>query len=148
MITLGTLQRRRGEKHRVKRIGRGYGSGRGGHSSTRGTKGQRARKGANIHPGFEGGQMPLQRRLPKRGFTSIPRERAQIVNLDRLIDFPKGATVDAQVLKQHGIISKTQQKIKILGRGQLKHPLVIKADSFSASALQKIQEAGGKAEVL
>jgi len=148
MITLGTLQRRRGAKHRVKRIGRGYGSGRGGHSSTRGTKGQRARKGANIHPGFEGGQMPLQRRLPKRGFTSIPRERAQIVNLDRLIDFPKGATVDAQVLKQHGIISKTQQKIKILGRGQLKHPLVIKADSFSASALQKIQEAGGKAEVL
>lgn len=148
MITLDTLTRRRDAKRKPKRIGRGSGSGLGGHSSTRGTKGQKSRKGANIHPSFEGGQMPLQRRLPKRGFTNPFREDFQIINIDRLVDFPKGTTVDAKILKEHNIISNAKKKVKVLGNGKLKQALIVKANGFSASARKKIESVGGKIEVL
>ena len=148
MVTLGTLKQRRGARHKVKRVGRGYGSGRGGHASTRGTKGQKSRKGASFHPGFEGGQMPLIRRLPKRGFRNIFRKEFQIINLEKLLDLSANTTVDAALLKKEKIISNTKTKVKILGKGKLKHPLVIKAHAFSASARKKIEEVGGKVEVL
>ena len=148
MITLGTLQRRKDARYKPKRIGRGYGSGRGGHESTRGAKGQKARTGGGVRPGFEGGQMPLKRRLPKRGFNPLSKKEIQVVNLERLIDLPKGAIVDPALLKKHKLISSEEKKIKILGNGNLNHALTIKAHYFSASARKKIEEVGGKLEVL
>lgn len=148
MITLSSLERRKDAKHRVKRIGRGAGSGHGGHTSTRGHKGQRARTDGTIHPSFEGGQMPLIRRLPKRGFNPINKEEIQIVNVEKLMDFSKGATIDSTLLKKEGLISSERKKIKILGRGKLNHPLQIKAHFFSKGARKKIESAGGEAQVI
>ena len=148
MITLGTLERRRDANRNMKRIGRGAGSGHGGHTSTRGHKGQKSRTGGSIHPAFEGGQMPLHRRLPKRGFVSFNRETIQIVNIERLVDLPKGAVIDQALLKKEGLISSGRQKVKILGKGKLKHPLTVKAHFFSLSARKKIEDSGGKAEVI
>lgn len=148
MITLATLERRRDAIKKRKRIGRGAGSGHGGHTSTRGHKGQKARTGGKIAPSFEGGQMPLQRRIPKRGFFNRFKEKFQVVNLERLIDVPQGATVDAVYLKKSGLICSDQHKVKILGDGKLKHALVIRANAFSKSAREKIEAAGGAAEVL
>lgn len=148
MITLGTLKRRRSAKHRIKRVGRGYGSGHGGHEATRGIKGQKSRKGSSFHPSFEGGQMPLVRRVPKRGFINIFRREYQIVNVERLTDFPMKTIVDVALLKKENIIRSEGMKVKILGKGKLKDPLVVKAHAFSSSARKKIEEVGGKAEVL
>lgn len=148
MISLGSLERRKDAKHRIKRIGRGPGSGHGGHTSTRGHKGQKARTGGSIHPTFEGGQMPLTRRLPKRGFNPIEKKKIQIVNLEKLIDFPKGSTIDILLLKKEGFIASEKTKVKILGNGKLKHPLIIKAHFFSEEAKKKIQSIGGQAEVI
>ncbi|MBI3019390.1 MAG: 50S ribosomal protein L15 [Deltaproteobacteria bacterium] len=148
MITLGTLERRRDANRNIKRLGRGAGSGHGGHTSTRGHKGQKSRTGGSIHPAFEGGQMPLHRRLPKRGFVSFNKETIQIVNIERLVDLPKGAVIDQTLLKKEGLISSDRQKVKILGKGKLKHPLTIKAHFFSQSAHKKIEDAGGKVEVI
>ena len=148
MITLDTLTRRRDAKRKPKRIGRGSGSGLGGHSSTRGTKGQKSRKGANIHPSFEGGQMPLQRRLPKRGFTNPFREDFQIINLDKLVDFPKGTTVDAKILKEHNIISNAKKKVKLIGNDEIKQSLIVKGKVLRVSASKKIECVGGEIEVL
>ncbi len=147
MISLGTLKRRRDARHKIKRVGRGYGSGHGGHESTRGSKGQRSRTGSNILASFEGGQMPLVRRLPKRGFVSH-YTKYQIVNLDKLVDLPASTVINSELLKKEKIISSEKGKIKILGKGTLKYPLVIQAHAFSASARKKIEEVGGKAEVL
>lgn len=130
-----------------KRLGRGDATGHGG-TSTKGHKGQKARSGGYHKRGFEGGQMPLQRRIPKRGFTNIFRKDIVTVNLDQLSKLPSGSDVTPGTLLQEGIIRKVGDGIKILGRGKLEHPLNIKANSFSASAKEKIESVGGRAEVI
>jgi large subunit ribosomal protein L15 len=128
-----------------KRVGRGMGSGMG-KTSTRGHKGQRSRSGSRMMRGFEGGQMPLHRRLPKRGFTNIFRQEYNIVNLEKLADLGE-TTINPDVLRKAGVIS-TKKPVKILGDGVLKSALTIYAHKFSKSAQDKITKAGGKFEVL
>jgi large subunit ribosomal protein L15 len=128
-----------------KRVGRGMGSGMG-KTSTRGHKGQRSRSGSRMMRGFEGGQMPLHRRVPKRGFTNIFREEYNIVNLEKLADLGE-STIDPDVLRKAGVIS-TKRKLKILGDGELKSAITVHAHKFSKSAQEKITKAGGKFEVL
>lgn len=134
-------------KRRVKRVGRGDGSGHGG-TSCKGHKGQKARAGGYHKVGFEGGQMPLQRRLPKRGFTNIFRRVSAVVNLDQLADVPAGTEVTLEMLRERGVVRKPYSGLKVLGRGELSNALTIKATAFSASAKQKIEAAGGRAEVI
>ncbi|MBR7142749.1 MAG: 50S ribosomal protein L15 [Clostridia bacterium] len=129
------------------RKGRGPGSGNG-KTGGRGHKGQKARSGGGVRPGFEGGQMPLQRRLPKRGFNNIFAKRYAIVNVCDLNAFNDGDTVDAAVLLEKGILSKTYDGVRVLGNGELTKKLVVKAAAFSGSAAQKIAAAGGSAEVI
>jgi large subunit ribosomal protein L15 len=128
-----------------KRVGRGMGSGMG-KTSTRGHKGQRSRSGSRMMRGFEGGQMPLHRRVPKRGFTNIFREEYNIVNLEKLADLGE-STINPDVLRKAGVIS-TKRKLKILGDGELKSAITVHAHKFSKSAQEKITKAGGKFEVL
>ena len=130
-----------------KRIGRGPASGQG-KTAGKGHKGQKARSGGSIRPGFEGGQMPLQRRIPKRGFNNIFATKYATVNVEALEKFEDGATVDAAALKDAGLISKTFDGVKVLGNGDLKKKLTVKAAAFSESAKTKIEAAGGKAEVM
>ena len=130
-----------------KRIGRGAGSGQG-KTAGKGHKGQKARAGRGMRPGFEGGQMPLQRRIPKRGFNNIFATKYATVNVEALEKFEDGATVDAAALKDAGLISKTFDGVKVLGNGDLKKKLTVKAAAFSESAKTKIEAAGGKAEVM
>jgi large subunit ribosomal protein L15 len=132
-----------------KRVGRGMGSGMG-KTSTRGHKGQRSRTGSRMIRGFEGGQMPLHRRMPKRGFTNIFRKEFNIVSLERLAalgDDLRSAPITPEVLRQAGVI-KTKHPVKILGDGELSVALTVHAHKFSKSALEKITKAGGKVEVL
>lgn len=130
------------------RKGRGPGSGNG-KTAGKGHKGQNARSGGGVRPGFEGGQMPLQRRLPKRGFNnSIFATRYATVNLSDLDRFEEGAVVDAQSLKEIGLLKKTLDGVKILGKGDLTKKLTVKATAFSETAKQKIEQSGGKAEVI
>lgn len=128
-----------------KRVGRGMGSGMG-KTSTRGHKGQRSRSGSRMMRGFEGGQMPLHRRVPKRGFTNIFREEYNIVNLEKLADLGE-STIDPDMLRKAGVIS-TKRKLKILGDGELKSAITVRAHKFSKSAQEKITKAGGKFEIL
>jgi large subunit ribosomal protein L15 len=128
-----------------KRVGRGMGSGMG-KTSTRGHKGQRSRSGSRMMRGFEGGQMPLHRRVPKRGFTNIFREEFNIVNLERLADLGE-STINPDVLRKAGVIS-SKRRVKILGDGELKSAITVQAHKFSKSAQEKITKAGGKFEVL
>ena len=130
-----------------KRIGRGHGSG-WGKTSGKGHKGQKARSGHGQRPGFEGGQMPLQRRVPKRGFNNIFAKEYAIVNLAALNKFEAGAVVDTEALIAAGIIKKSYDGVKILGNGKLEKALTVKANAFSASAKAQIESAGGKAEVI
>ncbi len=123
------------------------GSGHG-KTATRGSKGQRSRAGMRIRPGFEGGQMPLHRRLPKRGFTNIFRKHFAIVNLKDLEDFKPEEKITPELLIARGLVKKLGDGLKILGDGELKVALQISAHGFSKSALEKIQKAGGKAEVI
>lgn len=146
-LHIGTIQPPPGAHKRPKRIGFGIGSGHG-KTATRGSKGQKSRSGSSIRPGFEGGQMPLQRRLPKRGFTNIFKKRYAIVNLGDLSVFGAGETVNPETLRARGIVKKIGDGLKILGNGELKSPLTISAHLFSKSALEKIKKAGGTAEVL
>ncbi|MDD4873431.1 MAG: 50S ribosomal protein L15 [Dehalococcoidales bacterium] len=136
-----------GAKKDRKRVGRGNGSGHGTYSG-RGCKGQKARAGNNkVRPGFEGGQLPLIKRLPrKRGFTNIFKTEYAVVNLGNLNIFESGSEVTAEKLVAAGIIKNTKKPIKILAHGDVNHPLVIKADKFSAAAKAKIEAVGGKAE--
>jgi len=127
-----------------KRVGRGMGSGMG-KTSTRGHKGQRSRSGSRMMRGFEGGQMPLHRRVPKRGFTNIFRQEFNIVNLEKLEGL--GDTINPEVLRKAGVIS-TKKPVKILGDGELKSAITVQAHKFSKSAQEKITKAGGKFEVL
>jgi len=129
-----------------KRVGRGMGSGMG-KTSTRGHKGQRSRSGSHMMRGFEGGQMPLHRRLPKRGFTNIFRTEYTVVNLDRIAEL-KVAEIGLDDYKKHGLASNKKVLIKILGSGELKKAITIHAHKFSKSAAEKIEKAGGKAVVV
>lgn len=146
-MRLDELQPAEGSKFKAKRVGRGIGSGNG-KTSGKGHKGQNARSGGGVRPGFEGGQMPLYRRLPKRGFNNIFAKKYVAVNVSELEKFDNGTTVTAELLKESGVVSKTLDGIKILGRGELTKKLDVKAAKFSASATAKIEKAGGKAEVI
>lgn len=146
-MKISDLAPQRGAKKKEKRIGRGPGSGHG-KTSTKGHKGQAARSGGTKAPGFEGGQQPLIRRVPKRGFTNIYRKEYAIVNLDRLNQFEADAVINPQFLQEAGVIKKSDGNIKILGNGELTKPLVISAHKFSQEAMKKIQAAGGRAELL
>ncbi len=137
-----------GAKTKAKRLGRGIGSGLG-KTSGKGHKGQWARSGGGVRPGFEGGQMPLIRKVPKRGFTNIFKKEYTIVNLEQLNAFDDGAVVNAEKLLKKGIVSKIEPYgLKILGDGKLTKKLTVKANKFSESAAKAIENAGGKAEVL
>ena len=129
-----------------KRLGRGVGSGLG-KTSGKGHKGAKARSGGGKRPGFEGGQMPLTRRLPKRGFTNIYRKEYAAVNVSALECFEDGATVTAEALKDAGLIKKTLDGVKILGGGELTRKLTVSVDKVTESAKEKIEAAGGKVEV-
>ncbi|MBP1558960.1 MAG: 50S ribosomal protein L15 [Oscillospiraceae bacterium] len=130
----------------VFRKGRGHGSGNG-KTAGKGHKGQKARSGGGVRPGFEGGQMPLQRRIPKRGFNNIFATKYTAINVEMLNKFEDGATVDQEAILKAGIVKDAQDGIKILGRGELTKKLNVSVAAYSASAKQKIEEAGGKAEV-
>jgi len=135
-----------GAKHDKKRVGRGDGSGHGTYSG-RGCKGQKARSGGGVRLGFEGGQLPLIKRLPrKRGFTNVFKTEYNIVNVGKLAIFPPGTEVTPNELLQAGLIKSPGQPTKILGDGDIQHPLLVKANKFSSSAEKKIVAAGGKVE--
>ena len=148
-MRLHDLKPASGSKHRRKRIGRGPGSGRGGHTSTRGQKGQGSRSGSSTRPGFEGGQLPLARRLPKRGFNNKSFSIVFIpVNLESLNHFDEGSTVDENALREAGLVNGRGDGVKILARGQLEKKLTIKADAFSATAKAAIEAKGGDCKVV
>ncbi|MGH7864954.1 MAG: 50S ribosomal protein L15 [Candidatus Binataceae bacterium] len=149
-MNLRDLKPSGGSTRRHKRIGRGIGSG-SGKTAGRGHKGKGSRSGGNSPPGYEGGQMPLKRRIPKRGFRRLQkdarrRDRFAAINLERLADFADGATVDSAALAERGIVA-AGMKIKILGGGELTVKLNVRADAFSGRARQKIESAGGTAQV-
>ncbi len=136
-----------GARQERKRVGRGIGSGLG-KTSGRGHKGQKARSGGSIRPGFEGGQMPLQRRLPKRGFTNIFRKVYTVINLKDLERFAAGTEVTPRLLLDQGVIREVRDGVKVLGSGEVKVAMTVVAHAFSQSAFSKITASGGKAEVL
>ncbi|NIR51039.1 50S ribosomal protein L15 [candidate division KSB1 bacterium] len=146
-MNLGSLKKPTGSKKSKKRIGRGEGSGYGG-TAGRGHKGQRSRAGSKRRPWFEGGQMPLQRRVPKRGFTNIFKKEVQIVNLRDLEKIDKVDEITPDVLYKSRKIRKKDVSVKILGDGEVKKALNVSAHAFSASAKEKIEKAGGKVTVL
>ena len=146
-MKLHELKPAEGSRKVRNRVGRGIGSGNG-KTSGKGHKGQNARSGGGVRPGFEGGQNPLFRRLPKRGFTNINRKEYAIVNLDALNRFEDGAEVTPAALLETGIVSKELSGIKILGHGTLNVKLTVKAHKFSASAKEAIENAGGTIEVI
>jgi large subunit ribosomal protein L15 len=144
-MNLSNIHRPKKATEKRKRVGRGMGSGMG-KTSTRGHKGQRSRSGSRMIRGFEGGQMPLHRRLPKRGFTNIFRKEFNIVSLERLAELGE-TTINPDVLRKAGVI-KTKHPVKVLGDGELTVALTVSAHKFSKSAQEKITKAGGKVEVL
>lgn len=137
----------KGSRKNSKRVGRGHGSG-WGKTAGKGHKGQNARSGGGVRPGFEGGQMPLQRRIPKRGFNNIFAKKVIAINVGELEKFGEGSVIDANELINIGLVKRDFDKIKILGNGTLSKSLTVKAQMFSKSAVQKIEAAGGKAEVI
>ena len=146
-MRLDELKPTEGSRFETKRVGRGIGSGTG-KTSGKGHKGQKARSGGGVRPGVEGGQMPLYRRLPKRGFTNIFAKQYVTINVEVLERFENGTEVTAEVLKEAGVISKVLDGVKILGRGELTKKLDVKVANYTASAKEKIEKAGGKAEVI
>ena len=146
-MNLHELSPAAGSNTKAFRKGRGNGSGNG-KTAGRGQKGQWARSGGGVRVGFEGGQMPLSRRIPKRGFNNIFAKPLESVNVSALEKFEDGAVVNAQALLEKGILSKCQYGVKILGNGQLSKKLTVQAAAFSASAKEKIEAAGGKVEVV
>lgn len=145
-MNLSTIRKPKNSTEKRKRVGRGMGSGMG-KTSTRGHKGQGSRSGSRLMRGFEGGQMPLHRRLPKRGFTNIFKKEYTVVNLTALADLGE-TTVNPEVLYNKGILKSRNGMVKILGTGELSNALTVSAHKFSASAQEKITKAGGKAEVI
>ncbi len=147
-MKLNELSLVEGSKKKAKRIGRGHGSG-WGKTAGKGQKGQKARSGGSIRPGFEGGQMPLQRRIPKRGFNNIFAKNVVAINLSTLNrKFNDGDTVDAQALVDSGVVKGSFDAIKVLGNGKLDKKLTVKVSAFSESAKAAIEAAGGKTEVV
>ena len=146
-MKLHELKPSEGSRKVRNRAGRGIGSGNG-KTSGKGHKGQNARSGGGVRPGFEGGQMPLFQRLPKRGFTNINRKDYAVINLDRLNSFDEGTEVTPELLLETGALSKLKAGVKILGNGKLEKKLTVKANKFSASAKEAIEAAGGTAEVI
>ncbi len=148
-MRLEDLRPTKGSVHRRKRVGRGYSSGHGGHESGRGTKGQNSRSGGGVRIGFEGGQTPVWMRFPKRGFHNYTRVEYACVNLDTLERvFSENSEVTLQKLRELRIVKGRIQRLKILGRGELSKPLTVRAHRFTSTARQKIEQAGGKAEVI
>ena len=144
-MELNNLKPAIGSTKNRKRIGRGIGSGHG-KTATKGHKGQKARSGGNVEPGFEGGQMPMQRRLPKRGFNPLNRKEYTLVNLGQMEVFESGSCVDLEALLKNSLISKVRDGVKVLANGDLTKALNVKAHKFSAAAKAKIVAAGGTAE--
>jgi large subunit ribosomal protein L15 len=145
--TLSNLKPPRGSRHRKVRVGRGMGS-KMGKTSGAGNKGQQSRRGYSRRPGFEGGQMPLHRRLPKRGFTAPDSTTYAVVNVDMLNAFEAGDTVSPDLLFSLGVLRVKREGVKVLGTGELKVALTVQAHAFSKSAAEKITAAGGKVEVI
>lgn len=146
-MKLHELKPAAGSRKAPKRIGRGTGSGLG-RNAGKGEKGQKARSGGGVRPGFEGGQMPLYRRLPKRGFTNIFAKDIVSINVDRLNVFEDGSEVTIELLLERGIIGKVNDGVKILGNGEITKKLTVKVNKFSKVAAEKIEAAGGKVEVV
>ncbi len=146
-MKLNELSPARGSRKAAKRLGRGVGSGTG-KTAGRGTKGYNSRSGGGVRPGYEGGQMPLQRRLPKRGFTNIFRKNIAVINIRDLNRFEQGGVVDADALIQSGLVKGKRDGVKLLGHGEIKFALNVKVNQISQSAREKIEAAGGKVEVL
>jgi large subunit ribosomal protein L15 len=147
-MSLNNLRPPKGAKHKKRRVGRGPGSGHG-HTASRGHKGAKSRSGFRFKRGFEGGQMPLHRRVPKRGFTNPFRVEYAVVNLDTLAEvFEAGSSVTPELLRERGLVRKTGVRIKVLGRGDISKKLTVQAHKFSGTAAEKIAAAGGVAEVL
>ena len=145
-MRLDELKSPRGAKKKAKRVGRGPGSGQGT-TGGRGSKGQRSRSGGGVPPGFEGGQMPLQRRLPKRGFYNVFKKVFAEINVRDLEPFAADSVVDEELLRQSGLVRGKFDGVKLLGDGEINKPLTVKVDRCSAGARQKIEAAGGKIEV-
>lgn len=146
-MRLHDLRPAEGSTKSKKRVGRGTGSGLGT-TAGRGMNGQNSRSGGGVRPGFEGGQMPLFRRIPKRGFNNIFKKEWTIVNVELLNGFENGTEITPELLLEAGIIKKLNYGIKVLGDGELNKKLVVKANKFTQSAISKIEAAGGKAEVI
>lgn len=145
MLTLSNLSPHPGSRKNKKRVGRGPGSGHG-KTATRGHKGYKARSGSGVKLGFEGGQMPLQRRLPKRGFNNVFKKQYAIVNLKDLERFEAGARIDRQALIEAGMVARKYPFVKVLGEGEIKAALTVAVDKVSKSAREKIEAAGGTIE--
>ena len=137
----------RGSIKKRKRVGRGPGSGHG-KTACRGHKGQNSRSGGGVRPGFEGGQMPLQRRLPKRGFTNIFKKKYALINIKGLSRFEPDSVLDVETLIDAGLVKRVNDGIKLVGDGEISHPLVIKVHKASKTAVAKIEAAGGRVEIL
>jgi large subunit ribosomal protein L15 len=146
-MKLHELKPSEGSRKTRNRVGRGIGSGNG-KTAGKGHKGQNARSGGGVRPGFEGGQMPLFQRLPKRGFTNINRKEYAVVNLEKLNSFAEGTEVTPELLLETGTVSNLKSGVKILGNGKLEKKLTVKANKFSSSAKEAIEAAGGTAEVI
>jgi large subunit ribosomal protein L15 len=146
-MKLHELRPAAGSTKNRKRVGRGTGSGLGT-TAGRGMNGQNSRSGGGVRPGFEGGQMPLFRRLPKRGFNNFTRKNWTIVNVETLNRFEDGTEITPELLLESGVLSKVEYGVKILGDGELTKKLTVKANKFTQSAITKIEAAGGKAEVI
>jgi large subunit ribosomal protein L15 len=136
-----------GSRKKSKRVGRGFGSGHG-KTSCKGHKGQKSRSGGNVGPGFEGGQMPLQRRLPKRGFKNRFGIEYAVINLDKINGLEGVDLITPEILKEKGIVKDLKDGLKVLGQGNIERPITVKATAFSGSAAEKIAAAGGKTEVI
>lgn len=147
MVDLSNLKPAAGSKKKIKRVGRGSASGQGG-TSGRGHKGQKARSGGKVPPYFEGGQMPIYRRLPKRGFKNPFRKEYAVINVQDLAGFEPGSVVDIAALKERGMIRSTDTAVKLLAEGEINVALTVKLDKASQAALEKIRSAGGTFETL
>ncbi|WP_053955662.1 50S ribosomal protein L15 [Inediibacterium massiliense] len=146
-MKLHELRPAEGSVKNRKRLGRGTATGQG-KTAGRGQKGQKSRSGGGVRPGFEGGQMPLYRRLPKRGFTNIFKKQWAIINIDAFNQFDEGTIVTPELLLEAGIIKKIADGVKVLGDGELQKKVTVQAHKFSQSAVEKIEAAGGKVEVI
>ena len=146
-MKLNELSPAKGSRKAPKRLGRGVASGTG-KTAGRGTKGYNSRSGGGVRPGYEGGQMPLHRRLPKRGFTNIFKKDIAVINIRDLAKFDKGSVVDTDALVEAGLVKGKRDGVKLLGQGEIKYSLDIRVNQISKNAREKIEAAGGKVEVL